>query len=907
MNFKIKLVRKLIVLVATMFIYCNAFAQSFVDMRTTNVILEKNEGGPDYLTFTLELKGTEEYGNHHRDCGLRFGGSTVYLEVVQADGTTPAINFVNVTAAPVTLPNPSAIQSSSLNTVVGGAYNRMGILLTKGGVSTDEDLYVDKYRVMAFLRVEIESIISEEAYLKIRTNEGLFSSEWNYYQSAYTCGEFTNSSPIESEEPEGGTPILTDLPSPTQALWLGTTNSNWSDQTNWVDPVSLLTVGVPDENTDVYISGTALNFPLLSGTNRTAANIRCKNITFFPGAQVGRIDLLTYERARVQLGVSSPDDDQLGNNHSFENEFWKFSKSHSAAPLSTGQWHMLTMPLHGIVTGDLAYGGYPATFVRKFNTTQVQANVSAPNNNPVTEGSWMDFSRGTTESFSAAEGLAFYVYGGGLAGGAAGFGRDHISDWTNAANYTGSHPAGGFGLGKTQGIIEFPTYDKPDKLQSHRIQKHENDVSTFYGVYWDTGRIELNEGSYTGGMPKKQRCDSDLYYKQPLPNPNGAGFIPTDWGSDYKFIGDKGDAIALNASGTLNPNNPPQTTTQGGATTVIPYPVSGNGEILVGNPFMSAFDFDAFYAVNGPASSYAMEVNSYRLWNGTEFVTYFCSSETRNTSDGSPFTPYIAPMQGFFITASGWNDIRFDAAIVSTVSSDLHLRSSSGEERNIIRLSASNESGATTNTMIGMLESAEAGYKQGEDITKLFAPSSTHSHLSEVYTLADGTALSMNYIGRSGAIVPIGIRVPATGATALKLKGMNRYDADKIELIDGESGNPIADITGFSEYEHAFDNAEGGYQGDRFYLRIAAATTGIEKIVSNTIQVRKSGEAINIVSSPDDLIKQIQIYDTQGRMLYKNASVNTDLYWVKEQFGKNQVLVVQVATEKNTENIKLKN
>ena len=636
---------------------------------------------------------------------------------------------------------------------------------------------------------------------------------------------------------------------PAQALWTGAIDTDWHDADNWENPLDQSAVGVPCASTDVYIPGTVSRFPILKGMVRLPVNNPnvCKDITFFQGGQVGRIDLLTYQKARVQLNIQSPFY-QSGYNTDFTNSFWNFSHYYSTPTLSRGQWHMITIPLKGVVSGDLAYGGYPMTFMRKFNTMKV-------NTGRFTEGDWSTSFTETNEPIGVGEGFAFYVYGGGTQGETQGFGRDFYS-FTNEANYSGTYPTGGYGLGLTCGIMEFPTYDNASKLQSHRIQKYEGGVSTFYDVATnENGNIMLD--SYS---TKTRSAD------------------------DYKFIADAG----LPFTTAVVPANQDWT----------------GGDMLIGNPFMSALDFDAFWTKYGTSGSYGLDNNSYRIWDGTEFVTYDCG--TRLATKGT-FTPYIAPMQAFFIYQMGYKlSFDFDAETMSKASPNpINLRSSVEKEQNIIRLSARNESGVITNTVIGQMENAEAGYNVREDITKLFAPSS--SSTSEIYTLVGETALAMNYIGNAGAIVPVGVRVPASGTTTLRLTGMDNYNATKIELIDGITGATIWDITGLPEYELPFNNGEGGYQSGRFLLRIAESTTGMRDVTGNAIQVYESGETINVVSSSNDLIKQVHVYDIQGRILYSNTSVDNDIYQVKDRFERNQVLVVRVITENNSESVKLKN
>ena len=860
--------KRAIILLLMVAIFSNVRGQEFIHAKFYNI---KYNSGTQSIDFSLKLKAGTNYESNSDEFG-KWSALNIYFEfylngatITNSGSQTVNGNFTgnenDITQAAITGNVPL---SQLLPATPTRAYN----LVLDRNTAGVNDLKKDVYSYIATFSIPVSGPPAANTYFKLRiydTNVG-----WTVNHSSWAnAWDTQRRRPFSTEKQQ----YFLDPTCPPQALWTGTSDNDWNDSDNWVNPVDLTPVGVPCATTDVYISGTAPRFPILTGINRNVQPTKCKDITFFQGGQVGRIDLLDYERARVQLNTYSPY--YQGGGADFTGGFWNYSYSYSTPPLANGEWHMLSMPLKGIVSGDLAYGGYPLTVMRKFN-------VMNSTSGRFTEGTWSTSFTETTEPFAAGEGFAFYVYAGGSNTGSVGFPYDYYSGWTGAPDHTGSHPAGGYGLGTTNGIIEFPTYDKADKLQSHRIQRYQGGVSTFYNVYTSGLASLLGTINYGNTTNTKVRDNS------------------TGTNSDYKFIGD-----------------------QGAPNTGVSYPVPQDwtgGEILIGNPFMSALDFDAFYAVNGHLGSYAMDTKAYKLWNGTQFVTYNC--DTRTTSDGSTFTQYIAPMQGFFITHMGYTQsVNFDAAAMSKVSTGpLNLRSASGEEQNIIRLSVRGESGLTTTTMIGQLGNADAGYKVGEDVTKMFSSTQpiekggndlNFSYIPEIYTSVGDVALDMNYIGTSGAIVPVGVRLPASGTSVLKLTGMNKYNADKIELLD-QDGQVIADLTGRDSFEYSFANGAGDYQSGRFSLRIAAGTAGVTgweeaATVSSAIQAYKSGDAIRVVSSSNDLIKQIRIYDVQGQILYSNTSVNADIYSVTEQFGKNQVLVVQVVTEKNTESIKLNN
>ena len=352
MNLKIKPVKKLIAFVATMFIFCSTFAQPYyVDVQLSNVHIDNN-----HLVFTVKMRA----GAGYLASGWQMGGSNIFFEAVQSNGT-PAIEFVAAQSVPGILPTSGALHNSVFHNAatLGGVPGRIGLVFNRYVYNDPPGDIHNEFRVVGTFRVAIANIISTDAYLVMRSSsETLFRSEWHGFNHAtqgitvgLTPGQLLNQ-PFNSIK--SGFPVLSGCPP--QALWTGAIDSDWFDADNWVNPVDQSPViGVPCATTDVYIPGTTPRFPMLAGNNRTAANVRCKDITFFQGGQIGRIDLLTYERARTQLNMYSPFY-QLGYNTGFNNAFWNYSHYYSTPPLANGQWHMLSMPLKGIVSGDLAYG-----------------------------------------------------------------------------------------------------------------------------------------------------------------------------------------------------------------------------------------------------------------------------------------------------------------------------------------------------------------------------------------------------------------------------------------------------------------------------------------------------------------------------------------------------------------------
>jgi pectate lyase len=224
--------------------------------------------------------------------------------------------------------------------------------------------------------------------------------------------------------------------------WTGN-NSKWNDSGNWDSGQK------PNATSDVIIPhlGNGKVYPLLTGTKE---NNVCNTITFEAGAEIGRQDLLTYNKAYVQYG---------------------FGES-----ASRDRWHMLSSPLQGVVTGDFAYGGYPKTFLRKFDTSNSPGKA-------VAMGTWTNAYPNYDMELEAGEGFAL---------------------WVNPDN-EGSE----FGLSQTGGIIQLPFFEDPVLSAYHRIHKYEGSTSIFTAV---NGSLELVESNTTpvGRSTNNFRLNGDI-------------------------------------------------------------------------------------------------------------------------------------------------------------------------------------------------------------------------------------------------------------------------------------------------------------------------------------------------------------------------------------------------------------
>ena len=880
-------------------VYGNVFAQGehmvrdvYMDAKITNLHYNPTS---DAIEFTLKFKAGNGYIPRDNETG-RWIGINLFFDLYIEPGVTlnlapaldpehPTPNDAQVRIAGNFGINNAAVQGGAANypnhpglTVATAPVGSTPFAATLSRTNTSQDLELE-YVDVAYYYIPVTS--AQKPTSNTRFVMRTYTKPQIPYYYIYNTSAWNNlASDIYSRFKSEKDSYPLQGPCPAEALWTGDFNSDWFDSDNWVNPnVSIAENGslpalnaIPGGCTTVYIPGSGYrgeyltannpinNFPMLT----TGTTPICKNIVFFQGGQLGRVDLLTYEKAKVQFsfpweGVSEvrakPHNHHTGGGDN--PDFYSFAKGYSTPDLSFGSWHMLSIPLQGVVSGDLGYGGYPFTFMQKFDVAQ---SGTGRFENAYNEGGWSTPFTEVDEDFDPAEGLAFYAYSLADAAGynITGYYKDEGDRAINAA----------YGIYRTSGIVELPSYDHNISLESRRIQSYNGTTSTFHivdaGIY-EGGELSPTFGQFTGTTHTKNRSNND-----------------------YRFIIEK--------DGTPDEFNYPVRTTESNYT-------------LVGNPYMSALDFDEFADYNlGNANNGYNPV--YYIWNGSGYDSYTVGG----TSTGG-LTRYIAPMQGFFIKSRRNSDgttanVGFLAETMSTTTPSgtaAQLRSTSDIEKNIIRI-GTQHGDKTNRTLIAQKENASIGFIEEEDVTKLFSSAKGYPDVPEVYTIVDDTPLSMNFINNVSATIPVGIRIPKSGFTTLTLTGMKNYNADKIEFVEilSEGAEKVTEITNWEgDFTLTFANDNSGYQTGRFFLRIAQSTTGFGDVIAEeAIQIYKERKAIQVVSSPNDKIKQVYVYDLQGRVLHSNTSVDTDIHQITGSFG-SQVLLVKVVTENNTESVKL--
>ncbi|MDR1679935.1 MAG: T9SS type A sorting domain-containing protein [Prevotellaceae bacterium] len=633
---------------------------------------------------------------------------------------------------------------------------------------------------------------------------------------------------------------------PRYASWTGLADDfNWQNPNNWA--VTGLGSGYPNWCTDVIIMGDTaiISFPII---NKAQQDI-CRDITFEPGASVGKIQDLIYRAAYVQY-----------------------------KPIAFDQWTCLSAPLKYMYANDFTPD----------NTWTGTSNVS----NAFSE----------IKSYMRLFDLAYSTSGKENPDGVTG---TSIGSFSKAFSELEVPLTKGFGF--ASGILLMDTggkgmFTKDSTFYFPRFIPYGNpalmtDVTFSAPVY----QYHNNTGAWleaSGTLPRGGG------YTTPQ------GLLDSDWGAAFegKKSGEFPNPMLNNDSPMRFVYESDGYSNNNGSFSIT---LNAEGATrLVGNPLMSHLDFDKFQTENSSAVQPwfrlwdGTKFYTYIKSGSTGSPIWAGMTELASTSE--TIEGFIAPMQGFFVDVVNATNtaliLNFNTDMSTskacTPTSNYHLRAAN-TANNLLKLRLKMQNVETVATVASILN-ANDHYDANEDIYKLFSFEQT---TPEIYTIADKTAIEIQAISQEGdeKLIPIGIKGTATGNFELNIEGGNSFDVYEQVLLKDAFENKDYDLRKQSEFSFektASENLEG-----RFYIHLLGSIDATSKPENSHIEIDNitivHDNGVIRVYSPTAKIDNFELYDISGRLLYRNTTVNSFSYSWNATIEKGIYLVRVQAGKRN--------
>lgn len=470
--------------------------------------------------------------------------------------------------------------------------------------------------------------------------------------------------------------------------------------------------------------------------------------------------------------------------------------SYSATPASRGQWYMMAAPLQKMVSGDFSFGGYPNMWQQSFRTS--------PQSNGVAYGDW--YPPDNTNSWDIGKQYnAIAIWAGEY--------TDPLLDG-DPSSY-GEGPAYQENLDGLNGILEIPYFNNAGAY--HREFFQSNDTSYFRYYYDDLPGLDFVDTIAPSFIVRAAEANRFIF------EADGHPFSKESVGVYTMDINSSAD------------------------------------EIMVGNPFMSNLDFDAF-ATDNPG------IGEYILYSGNNFTAY-----SYEAGGGGTANRYIAPLQSFIIKPGGVGKLKFDANTEAVVTDpNSKLRSSSTDNSNykddVLYLKAESKSGVSWLTL--SMQNVK------EKNLNLLLPSG-YPNVPQLFATDDaGQRNSIQFEGGYVCSVPLGIiSSDNTNQVTLTVYNKDKLNINGLTLWDKYLDEKI-DLKTTDSY--TFTNVST--EEDRFVLMIEKSATGIPSVEedAHSIYVGASGNTLYISASSE--IEDVSVITLQGITVLKESNIGQTSY-----------------------------
>lgn len=350
-------------------------------------------------------------------------------------------------------------------------------------------------------------------------------------------------------------------------------------------------------------------------------------------------------------------------------------------------------------------------------------------------------------------------------------------------------------------------------------------------------------------------------------------------------------------------------------TTVIPLAVraaDNKGDRLLGNPYPSAIDADAFinanvedtgtinqtitgtlyfWTHNHAISGYDYMATDYATYN--LFGSVGVASGTGNLTDPSQ---YIASGQGFFVQNKFAGDVTFDNSMRILENNANFYRQkkvSSEEESSRIWLKLAKNAVDVTGTLVGYGSNSTNGYDSGYD-SYVYDKNQSFSIYSFIET--EKMAIQSKVLPFVDTdTFPLGYSINVSGNATIsieKVDGLFVYDQPV--YLEDKVLNVVHNIV---NSPYTFSTTAGTFN-DRFVLRYTDKTLGTDDFESivKSVLISKNKSELRIKSAVEN-IKNIAVYDLLGRKVFEKSAVNNTEFSTSDFVLRNQIVVVKVTLE----------
>ncbi|WP_370390789.1 choice-of-anchor J domain-containing protein [uncultured Winogradskyella sp.] len=286
---------------------------------------------------------------------------------------------------------------------------------------------------------------------------------------------------------------------------------------------------------------------------------------------------------------------------------------------------------------------------------------------------------------------------------------------------------------------------------------------------------------------------------------------------------------------------------------------------LIGNPFPSYLDFDAFFTANKSE----FEAPSFEAIYGYNATAARWTIWNQATIDDTSETEYIAPGQGFFVKSkTGGGMVSFTPAMRTTAGSDDFIAGRSASSVSVARADINLQSeGKDFNTIIYFNSNATRGMDPGYDASAYLGNANgIFTHLVEGNTGIELAVQTLDYDDYNDVVIPVGVKANQGQQITFSL-GTNTLPAGTKVYLDDTVANTVTELT-MTDYIVTPATALNGT--GRFFLRFESNALSNPEAALDGLSIFTAEKTIVIAGQLNENTTA-SVFDLQGRLVKQVA------------------------------------
>jgi len=352
----------------------------------------------------------------------------------------------------------------------------------------------------------------------------------------------------------------------------------------------------------------------------------------------------------------------------------------------------------------------------------------------------------------------------------------------------------------------------------------------------------------------------------------------------------------------------------------IPLNAATTGNLaLIGNPYPSAVDADAFINANATVLNGALYFWTHNtpistnIYHANDYAVYTLMGGVGTSGNPTPPTGKIASGQGFFVdlkdglgasanlvfnnsmrVATANQNAQFFAANQSRATVELATADTATQAASKSRLwlNLTNDQGAFSQTLVGYADAATNGFDRLFD--GLFLDGfenviSFYSLLQDQWLSIQAKAMPFD----NKDIIPLGYKSTIAGTFTISIADLDGLFGDQDVVLEDKL---MGTTQLLKESDYTFTTEKGTFN-DRFVISFPNKTLSAVDFVSDesAVQIFSTGNQLTI-KSVNESILVVAVYDITGRKLFYKSGIDLNEIILPIQKS-NQLLIAKIGLE----------